>query len=46
METLTWVVMTSAIVWLALGAYVTFVAVQQKNLRQRIEQMEMLHHEQ
>lgn len=42
MDTLSWVVMTCAVVWLGLGAYVTFVAVQQKKLRQRLEQLEIL----
>lgn len=45
MDTLAWVVVTSAVVWLGLAAYVALVAVQQKNLRQRIEQLEMLHHD-
>ena len=46
MESLTWVVLTGAIVWLALGGYITFVALRQKQLRQRLEQLELLHHDQ
>ena len=45
MDTLTWVVVTCAVVWLGLGAYVTFVAVQQKKLRQRLEQLEILNND-
>ena len=45
METLTWVLVTSAIVWLGLGAYVAFVALQQKQLRQRLEQLEILNND-
>ena len=45
MDTLTWVVLTNAVVWLGLGAYVTFVALQQKQLRQRLEQLEILHND-
>ena len=42
MDTLTWVVLTNAVVWLGLGVYMTFVALQQKQLRQRLDQLEIL----
>ena len=42
MDIQTWVVLTGAVVWLGLGAYVSFVALQQRQLRQRLDQLEIL----
>lgn len=45
MDTLTWVILTNALVWVGLGAYLAFLASRQKALAARLAQWELLHHE-
>ena len=45
MDTLTWVIMTNAAVWIGIGAYMAFMAARQLSLAARLAQMEMLNHD-
>ncbi|MBQ3059043.1 MAG: CcmD family protein [Desulfovibrio sp.] len=45
MDTLSWVVMTNAAVWLGIGGYLAFLAARQRALSIRLRQWELLHHE-
>ena len=45
METLTWIVIANAAVWIGLGAYLAFLAAQQRALAARLSQWEMLNHD-
>ncbi|MBQ9407456.1 MAG: CcmD family protein [Desulfovibrio sp.] len=43
MDSLTWVALTGALVWLGIGGYVAFLALEQRRLATRLRQREMLH---
>ena len=45
MDTLTWVIMANAAVWLGIGGYMAFLATRQRSLAARLAQMEMLNHD-
>lgn len=45
MNTLTWVILTNAAVWVGIGAYLALMAARQRSLNARLAQMEMLRHE-
>lgn len=45
MDTLAWIVMANAAVWIGLGAYLAFLAAQQRALAARLTQWEMLNHD-
>ena len=45
MDTLTWVIMANAAVWIGIGAYMAFMAARQRALAARLAQMEMLNHD-
>lgn len=45
MDTLTWVIMTNAAVWIGIGSYMAFLAARQRSLAARLAQMEMLNHD-
>lgn len=42
MDTLTWIIMTNAAVWVGLGAYLAFLGARQRTLAARLAQWEML----
>lgn len=44
MDTLTWVIMANAAVWIGIGSYMAFLAARQRSLAARLAQMEMLNH--
>lgn len=43
-NTLVWVIITNAVVWIGLGAYLIFLALQQHDLAARLTQWETLRH--
>lgn len=45
MDTLSWLVLTNAAVWLGIGVYLVFLAIQQRTLAMRLSQWEILRHE-
>lgn len=45
MNTLAWIVMANAAVWIGLGAYLAFLTAQQRALAARLRQWEMLNHD-
>ncbi|MGV7094519.1 CcmD family protein [Desulfovibrio sp. QI0434] len=45
MDTLTWVIMANAAVWIGIGSYMAFLAARQRSLAARLVQMEMLNHD-
>lgn len=45
MDTLTWVIMANAAVWIGIGSYMAFLAARQRSLAARLTQMEMLNHD-
>ena len=45
MDILTWVILTNAVVWAGIGAYLAFLGAQQHRLAVRLSQLELLHHE-
>lgn len=45
MNTLTWVIVANAAVWLGIGFYMAFLAVCQRRLANRLAQMEILAHD-
>ena len=45
MDTLTWVIMANAAVWIGIGSYMAFLAARQRSLAARRAQMEMLNHD-
>lgn len=45
MEAMTWIIVTNAIVWIGIGAYVAFLAARQRALALRLSQLEMLDHD-
>ncbi|MDO5484537.1 MAG: CcmD family protein [Desulfovibrionaceae bacterium] len=45
MDTLTWLVLANAAVWLGIGGYLAFLAIQQHRLAVRLSQWEILRHE-
>ena len=45
MDTLTWVILTNAVVWLGIGTYLAFLGAQQRRLAARLSQWELLRHE-
>ena len=45
MDTLTWVIMANAAVWIGIGSYMAFLAARQRSLVARLAQMEMLNHD-
>ena len=45
MDTLTWVIMANAAVWIGIGSYMAFLAARQRSLATRLAQMEMLNHD-
>ena len=45
MDTLNWVILTNAVVWVGIGAYLALMAARQRSLCARLAQMEMLRHE-
>ena len=45
MDTLTWVIMANAAVWIGIGSYMAFLAARQCSLAARLAQMEMLNHD-
>lgn len=45
MDSLIWIAMANAAVWIGLGAYLAFLAAQQRALAARLSQWEMLDHD-
>ena len=45
MDTLTWVILTNAAVWVGIGAYLAFLGAQQRRLGMRLSQWELMQHE-
>ena len=45
MDTLTWVILTNAAVWLGIGGYAAFLAGRQRARAARIDRMELLSHD-
>lgn len=45
MDTLTWIVIANAAVWVGLGAYLAFMAARQRALAARLTQWEMLNND-
>lgn len=44
-DTFTWLMAASALIWLGLGAYVTFIAVAQRTLQKRLKNLELWNHD-
>lgn len=45
MDTLTWVVVANAAVWLGLGTYLAFIGMAQRRLAVRLAQLELLNND-
>ena len=45
MDSLTWVILANAVVWLGIGGYVAYLAACQRALASRIRHMEMLNND-
>lgn len=40
-----WLIITNAVVWLGLGAYLVFLGLKQKSLSERLKQLELMQNE-
>lgn len=45
MDTLTWIIMANAAVWIGLGAYLAFMGAHQRSLAARLAQWEILNND-
>ena len=45
MDTLTWIIMANAAVWIGLGAYLAFLGARQRALAARLAQWEIINHD-
>ena len=45
MDTLTWIIMANAAVWVGLGAYLAFMGSRQRALAARLAQWEIINHD-
>lgn len=44
-DTFLWLIGVNAIIWIGIGAYIIYIAIKQRNLSQRLKQMEILQDE-
>jgi CcmD family protein len=44
MDTVVWLAVANAVLWIGLGAYLAFLALEQRSISARLAQWEALHH--